>query len=248
MNARTAIAIPAYNEEASIGALLDELCAILPDVPVFVVDDGSADGTAAVAQSRGATVLRLPCNLGVGGAVQTALAHIRTAGFETIVRIDGDGQHNPADVARLVSALDESCADIAIGSRFLSQSGAPASSTRWRMLGNRLLARFLSAICRCRITDPTSGFWAMRGRVLDYFAKNFPCEYPEPEAIALARRQGYEIVETAIAVRPREHGVSHIGSIGTLYFALRVGLALIADRVRTVDRRFAKNNIHGGQS
>jgi len=98
---------------------------------------------------------------------------------------------------------------------------------------------FLSAICRARVTDPTSGFWCVRDDLLRYFSFCYPCEYPEPEALALLRRQGYAMAEADVVVRPRRHGVSTIGSIDTLYFALRVGLALVADRVRPVDRRFA---------
>ena len=234
--------IPAYNEAESIGELLDEVRRAQPGMPVLVVSDGSSDGTTAIALRRGACVLDLPCNLGVGAAVQAGIRHARQMGFETIVRIDGDGQHPPALAADLLAELDRTGADIVIGSRFLKSGGETASSTSARRIGNRVLARFLSAICRCPITDPTSGFWAMRGRILDYFAWDYPCEYPEPEAIALARRQGYDVREVPIAARPRRHGVSHITSAGTIYFALRVALALVADRVRPIDRRFARSH------
>lgn len=232
--------IPAYNEAGSIGSLLNEIRREVPGVPVLVVSDGSADATARIASQRGAIVLDLPCNLGVGGAVQAGIRHARHLGFDTVVRLDGDGQHPPAAFHALVQTLDDTRADIVIGSRFLGGPTEGASSTQMRRIGNRILARFLSLVCRCPITDPTSGLWAMRGKVLDYFAWDFPCEYPEPEAIALSRRQGYEIREVPVTVRPRLHGTSHISSIGTIYFALRVGLALVADRVRPIDRRFAR--------
>lgn len=237
---RTLILIPAYNEAESIGELVDETLREAPGIPVLVVSDGSADATARIALAHGARVLDLPFNLGVGGAVQAGIRHARCLGFHTVVRIDGDGQHPPAQVRNLLRGLDETDADLVIGSRFLGNDAGHGSSTQMRRLGNGLLARFLSLICRCPITDPTSGFWAMRGPILDYFAWDFPCEYPEPEAISLSRRQGYEIREVPVAVRPRKHGKSHISSIGTVYFAVRVGIAVVADRVRPIDRRFAK--------
>ena len=237
---RTIILIPAYNEAESIGDLVDETHREAPGVPILVVSDGSADGTARIASEHGARVLDLPFNLGVGGAVQAGIRHARWQGFRTVVRLDGDGQHPPAQARNLARALDETGADLVVGSRFLGTGGGGESSTQVRRIGNRLLARFLSCICRCPITDPTSGFWAMRGPIIDYFAWDFPCEYPEPEAIALARRQGYEVREVPVDVRPRRHGESHITSIGTVYFAARVGIALVADRVRPIDRRFAR--------
>lgn len=233
--------IPAYNESESIGNLLHELEQVFPAIPVLVVSDGSSDGTAEIARKQGAIVLDLPCNLGVGGAVQAGLYHARHLGYTMVCRLDGDGQHPPTEAKRVLEALTRSHADLVIGSRFLVGTGEGASSTQVRQLGNRILARFLSHICRCRITDPTSGLWAMRGKLLDYFAWDFPCEYPEPEAIALARRQGYIIEEAPITIRARQHGTSHISSMGTLYFALRVGIALLADRVRPINRHFAND-------
>ena len=238
---RLAIVIPAYNEEKSIGPLLAELRASQPEALPIVVSDGSADRTAAEARKGGADVLDLPCNLGVGGAVQAGMRHAWELGFRTVARIDGDGQHPPAQIAALLGELRRTGADLVIGSRYLGPKRGVQGSTPLRNLGNLLLARFLSRICRCRITDPTSGFWCVRGGLLEYFAHDFPCEYPEPEAIALSRRQGYEIAETPVTIRARAFGSSTIRAIGTLYFALRVGLAIVADRVRPIDRRFAKH-------
>ena len=160
---------------------------------------------------------------------------------DAIVRLDGDGQHPPAQIDKLLAVLRETEADVVIGSRFIETRRHRTSSTAIRKLGNVILAHFLSAICRCRITDPTSGFWAMQGPVIDYFAHDFPGEYPEPEAIALSRRQGYEIAECPITVRKRKFGKSSISSLDTIYFAMRVGLAIVADRVRPIDRRFSKS-------
>lgn len=238
---RLAVVIPAYNEERSIGPLLAELRTAQPEAFAIVVSDGSADRTTSEARGAGAVVLDLPCNLGVGGAVQAGMRHAWDLGFRTVARIDGDGQHPPAQIAALLGAMQRTHADLVIGSRYLGPRLGLRGASPLRDIGNRVLARFLSRICRCRITDPTSGFWCVQGALLDYFAHDFPCEYPEPEAIALARRQGYEIAETPVSVRPRAYGTSTIRAIGTLYFALRVSLALVADRVRPINPRFAKH-------
>ena len=235
---KTAIVSPAFNEAESIGPLLDEVSACMPGVKTIVVSDGSLDATAEIAAARSADVLDLPCNLGVGGAVQAGMRHAWNGGHRLVIRLDGDGQHPPSEIPKLLAKMDETNADLVVGSRFLGAAGS-CGGTTMRKIGNVLLARFLSAICRARVTDPTSGFWCVRDDLLRYFSLCYPCEYPEPEALALLRRQGYAMAEAAVSVRPRQHGVSTIGSIDTIYFAMRVSLALVADRVRPVDRRFA---------
>jgi len=234
-----AVVIPAFNEAASIGKLLDELLTVFPHATPIVVSDGSVDETVEVAEAHGAVVLDLACNLGVGGAVQAGMRYACWRGHTRVVRIDGDGQHQPSEISKLLTKMMESNVDFVSGSRFLC-SGGFQGGTAARQIGNVLLAWFLSVICRRRITDPTCGFWCVQGPLLRYFAEYYPCEYPEPEAIALLHRQGYSMAEVPVTVRPREFGVSSIDSLGTVYFAMRVGLALIADRVRPVDRRFAK--------
>ena len=235
----TLLLLPAFNEEPSVGAVVRACRPALPHADVLVVDDGSSDGTAAAARAAGAAVLSLPCNLGVGPAVQAGLQWALERGYGRVVRLDSDGQHDPAEIPKLLARQDETGADLVVGSRFLPGSEFDGSTSA-RRFGNRALARFLSAVCRARVTDPTSGFWCVRGPLLRYFAWEYPCEYPEPEALALLRRQGYRFAEAPVRVLPRAHGRSHIRSFGMLYFALRVGLALLADRVRPVNRRFAK--------
>lgn len=242
MNAtqRLALVIPAYNEEETVGAVVRDCLAALPGAEVCVVSDGSSDRTAARAREAGATVLELPCNLGVGPAVQAGLQWARDRGFDLVARLDADGQHPPAEVPKLLARLEETGADFVVGSRFLPGSSFEAGSTPARRFGNRALARFLSIICRYPVTDPSSGLWCARGALVRYFAHRYPAEYPEPEAMALLRRQGYAMAEAPVRVLPRQAGVSHLRTLGLAYYALRVGLALLADRVRPVDRRFAK--------
>lgn len=238
---RVAIVIPAYNEEELIGFLLEEVCHYVPDFDVIVINDGSTDDTALIARTHSVTVLDLPCNLGVGGAVQTGFRYAYEQGYRFVVRIDGDGQHPPAEIPKLLSAMDEGSADLVIGSRFLGEQFY--TSTWFRLLGIRILAVFLSIICRSRITDPTSGFWVINRKLLYYFAYNYPNEYPEPEAIALLRRYGFSFREQAVLFRPRISGTSSIRSWGTFYYMIKVGLALVVDRIRPLDPRFVKNHL-----
>lgn len=238
--ARTVVIIPAFNEEASVGRVLDELHAALPGIRALVISDGSKDDTRIVAASRGAAVLDLPCNLGVGGTVQAGFQYAIRNGFDHVVRIDADGQHPPSEIPKLMAVMAEGDADLVIGTRF--GHTRQCVSTRLRYLGIRVLALFLSRICRSPVTDPTSGFWMLNRPLLDYFANYYPSEYPEPEALALMRRQGYSYREVPVLFRPRTAGESSIKSWGTVYYAIKVGLALVVDRLRIVNQRFAKSH------
>ncbi len=236
----TTAVIPAFNEERALGVLLAELRERFPGLPVTVVDDGSCDGTAAVARAGGARLLSLPCNLGVGGAVQAGFRDALQRGYSYVVRLDGDGQHPPAAIADLAAGMAEGGADLIVGSRF---GGGGTYMPGWyRSAGIELLARFLSLICRQRISDPTSGFWMLNRPLLHCFANTYPVDYPEPEALALLRRQGYSFREVPVAFRPRQAGQSTIQGWDTAYFALKVGLALLVDRMRQVDPRLAREH------
>lgn len=236
------VIIPAYNEAKALPELLAELKHVMPSVPVVVISDGSKDATADVARENGAIVVDLPCNLGVGGAVQAGLQYACKYGYERIVRIDGDGQHNPADIPALLSHMEEKKVDLVVGSRFLGEK-VTGVGTHWRKLGNIVLAKFLSIICRNKVTDPTSGFWCVSSELAKYFACYYPTDYPEPEALSLLCRQGYSFSEVGVVVRQRQYGVSSITSIGTIYFAIKVFIALVADRLRPVDKNYARKNI-----
>lgn len=233
-SSRILVLVPAYNEEASIGPLVAEIREAVPTYDILVINDGSSDWTAAVARDAGARVLDLPCNVGVGGAVQAGFRYAFDEGYDVAVRCDGDGQHVPADMHRLIEAMADSGADLVIGSRFLGDGGG-YRSTRLRSLGIVCLAALLSAICRKRVTDPTSGFQVLNRPLLYFFSRAYPADYPEPESLALLRRQGYDFVEAPATFRSRRAGVSTIGSWGTLYYMLKVFLALLVDRARPVN-------------
>lgn len=235
------VIVPAFNEELNIRNLLEEIRAAVPDMDVIVLNDGSSDRTAAVARACGVKVLDLPCNLGVGGAVQAGFGYAYEQGYQYAVRIDGDGQHPPFEIPKLLEAVKASEADLIIGSRFLGERSY--RSTRLRYCGIYLLAQFLSLICRRRVTDPTSGFQALKRPLLYFFSQSYPMDYPEPEALALMRRQGYDFLEVPAVFRERQAGVSSIKGWGTLYYMLKVFLALVVDRARSVDPGLSRSKV-----
>ena len=237
----TLLIIPAFNEEASISTLLDEIEDAVPGMAVLIISDGSSDGTNRVVRASSTLLLDLPCNLGVGGAVQAGFQYAFTHGYDFAVRIDADGQHPPSEITKLMDRMAESSTNMVIGSRFLGET--EYRSTLFRSCGIRALAMFLSVICRKRVTDPTSGFQLIDRKLLTVFSWCYPSEYPEPEALALIRRQGYECEEVAVSFRARFSGESTMTHWGTLYFTLKVFLALIIDRARPIDPKFACKTI-----
>jgi glycosyltransferase involved in cell wall biosynthesis len=216
--------VPAWNEERQLPAVLDELQRAAPLWDVCVVDDGSNDATAAVARERGAVLLRLPVNLGIGGAVQAGYLWARDHDYDVAAQIDGDGQHDPQYLAATLQLLGAG-ADIVIGSRYLGAGGF--RSTALRRAGTRYLSWFLRLRCGARVTDPTSGFRVAGRRAIKLFAANYPSDYPEPEAIAVAMRRGLRIEEVPVVMRDRAHGVSSIGPARTVYYLIKVSLALL---------------------
>ncbi len=222
---RVAAIVPAYNEARSLPRLAEDLRRYAPSCDVCLVDDGSNDGTAAVAASFGWSVLRLPINLGIGGAVQAGYLWAWERGYDVAVQIDGDGQHDPAYLDALLEPIRDSKADFVVGSRFLSGGGW--RSTTMRRAGIAYLSWFLRLRCGARVTDPTSGFRAANRAAIELFARYYPSDYPEPEAVALARRAGLRITEVAVRMTERAHGESSITAARTLYYLVKVSLALV---------------------
>ena len=230
---KSLVILPAFNEAQSLAVLLPELAKEAPGIDVLVVSDGSTDSTAAIARARGARVLELPVNLGVGGAVQAGCAYALEHGYDYAVRIDSDGQHPPSAILPMLAELEKGDADVITASRFLANSSRVSS--RFRSLGITFLAHFLSAICHTTITDPTSGFQGVNRLALELFARSYPFDYPEPEALALLSRLGFRFREIGVQFRKRIAGESTIDGLGTLYFAFKVFLALCVGRTRSLD-------------
>jgi hypothetical protein len=229
------ILIPAYNEEGAVGAVVQQVRAVCPAATVAVVDDGSWDGTAAVARAAGAEVLQLPHHLGLGGAVQMGYRFAYEQGYDRVVRVDGDGQHVAEDIPKLLAALDEGDYDLVAGSRFLEPNGYRIEPLR--RLGGLIFSWILRPILGQTITDPTSGFIAVNRRALEVFGRSFPLEYPEIEALVVLKRKAFRFRETPARMRPRLAGVSTIGSWKSVYYMVRVLLGVFVNVIK-YERRF----------
>jgi glycosyltransferase involved in cell wall biosynthesis len=216
--------VPAYNEERNIATVVGELRAFDPGMDVVVVSDGSADDTAENAEAAGALVLRLPYNLGIGGAVQTGFKYAWARGYDLAVRCDGDGQHVAAELPKVIEPVATGNADIAVGSRFVAGVGYRSSASR--RVGIRLLATIVSAIARQRVTDTTSGFQALNRRALALFAADYPHDYPEVEGMVMTIKHRLRLVEVPVQMREREHGSSSITAFRSVYYMAKVLTAL----------------------
>jgi len=222
---RVLLIIPAFNEEAALGGLLAELPAGMEAV---VVDDGSVDRTAEIAKAGGARVLRLPHNLGIGGAVQAGLRLAHREKFDCAIQLDGDGQHPPSELPRLLDSASR--ADIVVGTRYRGKAGF--QSTALRRLGSWWLRVVLRLVARVRVTDPTSGFRLYGKRALALFDETYPYDYPEPESLAIARAAGLTIDEVEVAMRDRQGGRSSIAGWAPGYYMFKVTIAVVLAFVR----------------
>src|SRR5574341_132363 len=198
---RLLIIIPAYNEEDSLGRVLRRVAAAVPAADIVVVNDGSTDATAEIAEGYGATVLTLPFNLGIGSAMQTGFIFGRDRSYDIAVQVDGDGQHDPCEIPELVQFLESSGVDVVIGSRYIEDRGY--ITPRLRRIGIVLLSGLISSLLGKRITDPTSGFRALNRRALAFCAEDYPFDYPEPESVVLFKRAGLKVEEMPVTMNPR---------------------------------------------
>lgn len=217
--------IPAYNESATVAEVVESLRRDAPEFDALVVDDGSSDGTAAVASRAGAKVLRLPFNVGIGGAVQTGFVYAREHGYELLAQVDADGQHDCVELGRLIQAMRDEDADVVCGSRFLTSDHrypAPIS----RRTGIHIFSFLLSAIVRTRVSDPTSGFRLYNRMAIELFAREYPHDYPEVEAVLILHRHRLRMRETPVRMYARGGGISSIGTGKSAYYMVKVLLAL----------------------
>ncbi|HET9438327.1 MAG TPA: glycosyltransferase family 2 protein [Gaiellaceae bacterium] len=233
-NALVAV-VPAWNEEGAIGGVVDEIRAFDPAIEVVVVDDASTDRTADVAEEHGATVLRLLFNVGIGGAVQTGFRYARDVGYDTAVRLDGDGQHDASELPKLLGPLRAGKADLVIGSRFVAPGGTYRPPLA-RRLGIRVFAALVSLLARERVTDTTSGFVGLNRRGIELFASEYPHDYPEVEATLVALRSGLRLHQVQVDMRERQAGTSSITFVRSLYYIVKVTLALLVASLRRYPR------------
>jgi glycosyltransferase involved in cell wall biosynthesis len=224
--------VPAYNEQSSVAAVIRSVREHAPDFDILVVDDGSTDHTRESAEHAGARVLRLPYNLGIGGAVQAGFTYALEHGYDRMVQVDGDGQHDPSEIHKLMQVMeDDRSIDVVCGSRFLTADyryPAPIS----RRTGIHIFAFILSRIMGQRVSDPTSGFRLYNDRGISLFARDYPHDYPEVEAMLMVHHHRLRMVEVPVRMFTRNGGVSSIGSGKSVYYMLKVLLALFVGLAR----------------
>ena len=224
--------VPAYNEQGMVGRVVREIQRQAPGFDVVVVDDGSSDGTAAEADASGAIVLRHPFNTGIGGAMQSGFKYALRHDYDVAAQVDGDGQHKPAYLEELLAKLRTSGdeADMVCGSRFRGDPGYKVPFGR--RIGNMVFSVVLTAICRQRITDPTSGFRMTNRRGIELFARDYPHDYPEVEAVLLLHVHKLEGAELPVRMRERVSGVSSINAQRSAYYMVKVLLAILVGLMR----------------
>lgn len=224
-NRRVLIIVPAWNEAGSIGEVVREIRGELPGTHVLVVDDGSADDTARVAREAGATVARLPYNLGVGGAMRLGYRYAKDAGYDVAVQIDADGQHDPRYVPKLIDGLQD--ASLVIGARFAGEGDYQVRGPRrWSMV---MLSFVLSRMARCKLTDTTSGFRACDRALIELFAAWYPVEYlgDTVETVVRVLRLGYRVSQVPVAMRQRFAGVPSKSPAKALLYLGRAFFSLL---------------------
>jgi glycosyltransferase involved in cell wall biosynthesis len=223
--------IPAYNESATVARVVERVRERAPFFDVVVVNDGSTDETAALARAAGADVLELPFNLGIGGAVQAGFVYAKENGYRYMIQVDGDGQHEPQEISTLLDAMAaDPSLDVVCGSRFLvpGEYLPPVS----RRTGIHLFAFLLSRIVGQAVTDPTSGFRLYNRRAIELFAADYPHDYPEVEAVLMLHNHRLRMAEVPVRMFERGGGQSSIGSGKSVYYMIKVLLALFVGLMR----------------
>ena len=229
------ILVPAFNEEGAVAGVVKEVRQVMPGVAVLVVDDCSEDGTAYVARSAGAGVLPMPYHLGLGGCVQAGYRLAFELGYDYVIRVDGDGQHDPRYIPKILETLEREGCEMVIGSRFINGNGEHSGFLR--SLGIAFFRIMLRPILGRPVHDPTSGFVGVNRTALALFSKSFPLEYPEIEALVVLQRKRFRFVEVPCGMRPRRTGRTTITALKSLYYPVHVLLGVFVNVLKFEGRR-----------
>lgn len=235
MNSKVLIIIPAYNESQNIEMVVDNIVENYPQYDYVVINDGSKDNTRDICRKRQYQYINLSINLGIGGAVQTGYKYARDKGYDVAVQIDGDGQHDIAFLEEMLPILEREEADIVIGSRFINKDGFQSSAMR--RFGINFLSGLIWICTGKHIKDVTSGFRAVNKKFINYYADNYPIDYPEPEAIIAAIMNRGVIKEHPVVMKERAGGTSSIKLFGSVYYMIKVTLAILICRISFGVRR-----------
>ena len=224
------VIIPAYNEQGGIEKTVRDILMHAPDFDYVIINDCSTDNTLEVCKKNGFHVINLPVNLGIGGGVQTGYVYAWRNGYDIAVQFDGDGQHNAKYLDAMADKLTDERLDMVIGSRYIKKEGF--QSTGMRRLGIRYFTALIKLVTGHKITDPTSGM-RMAGRdVIELYAKNYPKDYPEPESVVTILKKGKKVDELPVRMNAREEGVSSISPKKSVYYMIKVSLAILIAAVR----------------
>ena len=233
------ILVPAFNEEGAIAGVIREVNQVMPQVPVLVVDDCSSDDTVHRARAAGGDVLQLPHHLGLGGCVQAGYKLAHELGYEFVIRVDGDGQHDPKYIPALLDMLQKTGCQMVIGSRFYQNNGAHTSTVR--AIGIWVFRMVLRPILGKPVHDPTSGFVGVNKETLLVFTRSFPLEYPEIEALVVLQRKRFRFEEVPVQMRKRKTGRSTITAVKSLYYIIHVLLGVFVNILKFEGRRRKKS-------
>ncbi|KGP77153.1 glycosyl transferase family 2 [Desulfosporosinus sp. Tol-M] len=221
--------IPAYNEEKNIDLVVRKLRVVSPWLDILVINDGSTDKTPGIAKEAGAEVISLPVNLGIGGAVQTGFLYAWNKGYDIALQVDGDGQHRPEEIQKLIQPLLDRKVDVTIGSRFLNKTSYQMPAAR--RLGTCFLKKTLNKVVRKKYTDPTSGFRAYNRKALSILCHHYSIDYPEPDAIVTLLKNGLQVKEISVEMDPRGFGKSSITPFKSGYYMFKVSMAIIFNSI-----------------
>jgi len=232
---RLLVLIPAFNEEGAVAGVVAEVRSAVPGTPILVVDDCSRDATRSQAHSAGAQVLALPHHLGLGGCVQAGYRLAYELGYDYVIRVDGDGQHDPRDIPTVLKALEKGDCEMVIGSRFVDDNGMHTNVLR--AAGILFFRAVLRPILGRPVRDPTSGFVGVNRTALELFSATFPLEYPEIEALVVLQRKRFRFVEVPCRFRPRRAGRSTITAVKSLYYIIHVLLGVFVNVLKFEGRK-----------
>lgn len=224
------IIIPAYNESESIENTVRDIIENAKDFDYVVINDCSKDNTREICEKNGFNIVNLPINLGIGGAVQTGYKYALQNGYDIAVQVDGDGQHDPAFLEKMAEMLVAENQDMIIGSRFIDKEGFQSSVMR--RIGIKYFTVLIKLVTGKTITDPTSGLRMINRNIIELFAENYPKDYPEPESVVFALKRGMKVKEIPVVMRSRQGGVSSINPKKSVYYMIKVSLAIILERLR----------------
>lgn len=224
------IIIPAYNEQESIKKTVEDIMEKAPHFDYIVINDCSTDKTKEICETEEFNVIHLPVNLGIGGAVQTGYLYAARNGYDIAVQVDGDGQHDPQFLSKMADYMEAEHADMVIGSRFIDKEGFQSLGAR--RVGIKYFTMLIKLLTGTKITDPTSGLRMVNREIIEFFAEEYPKDYPEPESVVAILRRKKKVLEIPVIMRERSGGVSSISMKKSVYYMIKVSLAILIERIR----------------